>query len=185
MQFCIRTFSTSARFRATAAAMPRANSPVSVETQTSRLPSQLLVKATKTPFDISRKERYRLRSVLMRSGTSRGLFLHRHDLPPSISDWDSVLIGAMGSQNNDPRQLEGVGGGTSTTSKVIVVAKSERPGIDVEYTFAQVTVGQEKVDMTGNCGNMASGVAAFALEEGLVAAAPGQMEVSVCVSQGP
>ncbi|GAM39063.1 hypothetical protein TCE0_034f10297 [Talaromyces pinophilus] len=115
----------------------------------------------------------------MRSGTSRGLFLHRHDLPPSPSDWDSVLIGAMGSRNNDPRQLEGVGGATSTTSKVVVVAKSDRPGIDVEYTFAQVTVGQEKVDMTGNCGNMASGVAAFALEEGLVVAAPGQMEISV------
>ncbi|KAI7977777.1 hypothetical protein EIK77_009317 [Talaromyces pinophilus] len=113
----------------------------------------------------------------MRSGTSRGLFLHRHDLPPSPSDWDSVLIGAMGSRNNDPRQLEGVGGATSTTSKVVVVAKSDRPGIDVEYTFAQVTVGQENVDMTGNCGNMASGVAAFALEEGLVVAAPGQMEV--------
>jgi 2-methylaconitate cis-trans-isomerase PrpF len=85
----------------------------------------------------------------------------------------------MGSRNNDPRQLEGVGGATSTTSKVVVVAKSDRPGIDVEYTFAQVTVGQEKVDMTGNCGNMASGVAAFALEEGLVVAAPGQMEVSI------
>lgn len=158
--------------------MPTASSPVSIETQKPRVPSQLLVKATGTALDLSRQKRYRLKSVLMRSGTSRGLFLHRHDLPPSPADWDSVLIGAMGSRNNDPRQLEGVGGATSTTSKVVVVAKSDRPGIDVEYTFAQVTVGQEKVDRTGNCGNMASGVAAFALEEGLVVAAPGQMEVS-------
>jgi hypothetical protein len=176
----IRTFFTSARLRvpaAAAAVMPTAYSPVSIETQKPRVPSQLLVKATGTALELSRQKRYRLKSVLMRSGTSRGLFLHRHDLPPSPSDWDSVLIGAMGSRNNDPRQLEGVGGATSTTSKVVVVAKSDRPGIDVEYTFAQVTVGQEKVDMTGNCGNMASGVAAFALEEGLVVAAPGQMEV--------
>lgn len=183
MHICrIRTFFSSARFRAAAAAtaaMPTAYSPVSIETQNPRLNAQLIVKATGTALDISRQKRYRLRSVLMRSGTSRGLFLHRHDLPPSPSDWDSVLIGAMGSRNNDPRQLEGVGGATSTTSKVVVVAKSDRPGIDVEYTFAQVTVGQEKVDMTGNCGNMASGVAAFALEEGLMVAAPGQMEVSI------
>ncbi|EED23930.1 conserved hypothetical protein [Talaromyces stipitatus ATCC 10500] len=159
--------------------MPTAYSPVSIETQKPRVPSQLIVKATGTALDLSRQKRYRLKSVLMRSGTSRGLFLHRHDLPPSPSDWDSVLIGAMGSRYNDPRQLEGVGGATSTTSKVVIVAKSDRPGIDVEYTFAQVTVGQEKVDMTGNCGNMASGVAAFALEEGLITAAPGQMEISV------
>lgn len=126
----------------------------------------------------SQRRRYRLPSVLMRSGTSRGLFLHRHHLPPSHPEWGAILIGAMGSQNNDPRQLEGVGGATSTTSKAVVVSKSERSGIDVEYTFFQITVGQEKVDMTGNCGNMASGVAAFALEEGLVTAVPGQSEVS-------
>jgi PrpF protein len=128
--------------------------------------------------DTGQRRRYRLPSVLMRSGTSRGLFLHRHHLPPSHLEWGSILIGAMGSRNNDPRQLEGVGGATSTTSKAVVVSKSEKAGIDVEYTFFQITVGQEKVDMTGNCGNMASGVAAFALEEGLVTAVPGQPEVS-------
>ena len=85
----------------------------------------------------------------------------------------------MGSRNGDQRQLEGVGGATSTTSKVVVVSKSHRPGIDVEYTFVQAAVGQEIVDMTGNCGNMASGIGAFALDEGLVEAAPGQTEVSI------
>lgn len=162
--------------------MSTAASVVSVATNRTPAPSHFLLKGNATALDLSRRKRYRLRSVLMRSGTSRGLFLHRHDLPALQSDWAPVLIGAMGSHNNDPRQLEGVGGATSTTSKAVVVARSDRPGIDVEYTFVQVTVGQEKIDMTGNCGNMASGVAAFALEEGLVTAAPGQTEVSIMPS---
>lgn len=136
-------------------------------------PKDLVVQNHET----GQRRRYRLPSVLMRSGTSRGLFLHRHHLPLSHSEWDAILISAMGSRNNDPRQLEGVGGATSTTSKAVVVSKSDKPGIDVEYTFFQITVGQEKVDMTGNCGNMASGVAAFALDEGLVTAVPGLSEV--------
>ncbi|OAA58927.1 PrpF protein [Niveomyces insectorum RCEF 264] len=123
--------------------------------------------------------RHRLPAVLMRAGTSRGLFLHRRDMPQSETDWGPVLVAAMGSRNNDPRQLEGVGGATSTTSKVVVVNPSTRPGIDVDYTFVQVAVGAEVVDMTGNCGNMASGIAAFALDEGLVTAKPGCTETTV------
>jgi 2-methylaconitate cis-trans-isomerase PrpF len=68
----------------------------------------------------------------------------------------------------DSRQLNGVGGATSTTSKVAVVRKSARHGVDVDYTFVQVSVGGGKVDFTGNCGNMASGVGPFAVQEGLV-----------------
>jgi 2-methylaconitate cis-trans-isomerase PrpF len=83
----------------------------------------------------------------------------------------------MGSKNADPRQLNGIGGATSTTSKVAVVAASSIPGIDVEYTFAQVAVGKNKVDYSGNCGNIASGVGPFALEEGLVNIKPGQKSV--------
>lgn len=112
----------------------------------------------------ARGRRRRLPAVLMRAGTSRGLFLHRRDLPADKADWGPVLIAAMGSRLGDPRQLEGVGGATSTTSKVAIVESSSRPGVDVEYTFVQVTVGAEVVDLTGNCGNMASGVAAFALD---------------------
>lgn len=146
------------------------------------LPPHLFAKPTVLSTTVPQRKRYRLPSVLMRSGTSRGLFIHRHHLPRSHAEWGAILIGAMGSRNGDPRQLDGVGGATSTTSKAVVVSKSDRPGIDIEYTFVQITVGQEKVDMTGNCGNMASGVAAFALEEGLVKAAPGQSEVSIsCV----
>lgn len=113
----------------------------------------------------------------MRSGTSRGLFFHSKDLPASEGDWAPILISAMGSHHGDTRQLEGVGGATSTTSKVVVVSPSKREGVDVEYTFVQVAIGSEKVDMSGNCGNMASGVAAFAVDEGLVHVEAGQTEV--------
>lgn len=121
--------------------------------------------------------RCRLPAVMMRSGTSKGLFLHREHLPASIADWAPLLLAAMGSQDSDLRQLNGLGGGTSTTSKVVVVSRSERPDVDVEYTFVQVAVGKNTVDMTGNCGNMCSGVAAFALDEGLVKADRGSSEV--------
>ena len=116
-------------------------------------------------------------AVMMRSGTSKGLFLHRDDLPENTDEWSPILLSAMGSATGDKRQLDGVGGATSTTSKVAVVSKSQREDADVDYTFAQVAVGSKTVDMSGNCGNMASGVGPFALDEGLVTAGPGQREV--------
>ena len=116
-------------------------------------------------------------AVMMRSGTSKGLFLHRDHLPENPDEWSPILLSAMGSATGDNRQLDGVGGATSTTSKVAVVSKSQREDVDVDYTFAQVAVGSKKVDMSGNCGNMASGVGPFALDEGLVTAGPGQREV--------
>ena len=133
------------------------------------------------PSEASQKarthQRYKLPAVMMRSGTSKGLFLHRSDLPASESEWSPILIAAMGSRNGDARQLDGIGGGSSVTSKIAVVSKSTRPGIDVDYTFVQVAVGQEKIDMSGNCGNMSSGVGPFALDEGLVKAKDGQDKV--------
>ena len=125
-----------------------------------------------------KKVRCNLPAVLMRAGTSKGLFIHRHHLPSSQKSWRGPLLAAMGSQNSDPRQIDGVGGATSTTSKVAVVSPSSRPGIDVDYTFVQVAVGQEEVDFSGNCGNMCSGVGPFALQEGLVQASPGEQTVS-------
>ncbi|KAL5118716.1 hypothetical protein ACEQ8H_003393 [Pleosporales sp. CAS-2024a] len=85
----------------------------------------------------------------------------------------------MGSQGSDARQIDGVGGATSTTSKVAVISPSSRPGVDVDYTFVQVAVGQEVVDLSGNCGNMCSGVGPFALQEGLVRANPGDRTLDV------
>ncbi|KAJ5987126.1 hypothetical protein N7451_011491 [Penicillium sp. IBT 35674x] len=123
--------------------------------------------------------RHSLPAVWMRSGTSKGLFIHQKDLPESVDRWAPILLSAMGSSNGNGKQIDGVGGATSTTSKVAVVAKSKRESIDVEYTFVQVAPDQAIVDMTGNCGNIASGVAPFALDEGLVKAKPGQTEIDV------
>jgi 2-methylaconitate cis-trans-isomerase PrpF len=101
-------------------------------------------------------------------------------MPTDQSIWGNVLLAAMGSREGDRKQIDGVGGATSTTSttsKVAIVSKSTRPDADVDYTFAQVAVGQGKVDFSVNCGNMASGVGPFALDEGLVQAMSGQTEV--------
>lgn len=78
----------------------------------------------------------------------------------------------MGSSHADKRQLDGLGGASSTTSKAAIISPSRRPDADVDYTFAQIAVGQNKVDLKGSCGNICSGVGAFALDEGLVRVAP-------------
>ncbi|OBT75152.1 hypothetical protein VF21_05486 [Pseudogymnoascus sp. 05NY08] len=127
------------------------------------------------------RTRHVLPSVMMRSGTSKGLFLHRRDLPQAESEWSNILLSAMGSRDGDQRQLDGVGGATSTTSKAAVISKSTRPGIDVDYTFIQISVGSNKVDFSGNCGNICSGVGPFALDEGLVIPEPRQTEIEVSI----
>ena len=104
----------------------------------------------------------------MRAGTSKGPFVHRKDLPADEAEWAPHLVSALGSKGCDPRQIDGVGGGTSTTSKVAVVSPSSRPDVDVDFTFVQVAVGKESIDLSGNCGNMISGVGPFAVQEGLV-----------------
>lgn len=99
----------------------------------------------------------RLRAVLMRSGTSKGLFLRRNDLPASRDDWGPYILAAMGSPDPYNRQLNGVGGGTSTQSKVAVIGRCDDPAIaDIDYTFIQVPVNGNQLDFSGNCGNMVS-----------------------------
>ncbi len=115
--------------------------------------------------------------VLMRAGTSRGPFFLRHWLPADEAARDEALIGAIGA--SDLLQVDGVGGGSTLTSKVAIVSKSAEPGCDVDYLFAQVGVGQRSVDTRPNCGNMLSGVAPFAIEQGLVAAQDGETTVRV------
>lgn len=117
-------------------------------------------------------------AVWMRAGTSKGLFIQQKDLPSCMESWPKILLSTMGSSDGNSRQIDGVGGATSTTSKVAIVAKSARPDIDVDYTFVQVVPDQAKVDMTGNCGNIASGVGPFALDEGIVQPQPGRTDVS-------
>jgi len=115
--------------------------------------------------------------VLMRAGTSRGPFFLRDWLPADDTARDEALIGAIGA--SDLLQVDGVGGGSTLTSKVAIVSKSSQPGCDVDYLFAQVGVGQKSVDTRPNCGNMLSGVAPFAIEQGLVSAKDGETTVRV------
>jgi hypothetical protein len=115
--------------------------------------------------------------VLMRAGTSRGPFFLSDWLPREPRSRDAALIGAIGAA--DALQVDGVGGGSSLTSKVAIVSRSARPDCDVDYLFAQVGVGERTVDTRPNCGNMLSGVAPFAIEQGLVPAADGETCVRV------
>ncbi|HJV71207.1 4-oxalomesaconate tautomerase [Ideonella sp.] len=115
--------------------------------------------------------------VLMRAGTSRGPFFLREWLPDGDEARDQALIGAIGA--SDLLQVDGVGGGSTLTSKVAIVSRSSQPDCDVDYLFAQVGVGQCSVDTRPNCGNMLSGVAPFAIEQGLVTALDGQTTVRV------
>jgi len=113
----------------------------------------------------------------MRGGTSKGGYFLAHDLPSDIATRDAFLLRSMGSP--DPRQIDGMGGANPLTSKVAVVKRSERPGIDVDYLFLQVFVDQPVVTDAQNCGNILAGVGPFAIERGLVAARDGQTTVRI------
>lgn len=115
--------------------------------------------------------------VLMRAGTSRGPFFLRDWLPESDEARDQALIGAIGA--SDPLQLDGLGGGSTLNSKVAIVSKSTQADCDIDYLFAQVGVGHQSVDTRPNCGNMLSGVAPFAIDQGLIPAQDGTTKVRV------
>src|SRR5690606_25873167 len=102
----------------------------------------------------------------MRGGTSKGGYFLADDLPADIAERDAFLLAAMGSP--DSRQIDGMGGANPLTSKVAVVKRSERAGIDVDYLFLQVFVDQPVVTDKQNCGNILAGVGPFAIERGLV-----------------
>jgi 2-methylaconitate cis-trans-isomerase PrpF len=106
--------------------------------------------------------------TLMRGGTSKGPFFLATDLPADPALRDRVLLAVMGSP--DARQIDGVGAAEPLTSKVAIVSKSTRPGIDVDYLFAQVGIDKALVDVSPTCGNMLAGVGPFAIEKGLVPA---------------
>jgi 2-methylaconitate cis-trans-isomerase PrpF/tripartite-type tricarboxylate transporter receptor subunit TctC len=115
--------------------------------------------------------------VLMRAGTSRGPFFLREWLPADEATRNELLVGAIGA--SDLLQVDGVGGGSTLTSKVAIVSRSAQPDCDVDYLFAQVGVGRQSVDTRPNCGNMLAGVGPFAIEQGLVRATPGTTRVRV------
>ena len=113
----------------------------------------------------------------MRGGTSKGGYFLKDDLPADTAARDALLLRAMGSP--DPRQIDGMGGADPLTSKVAVVSKSARDGVDVDYLFLQVFVDQALVSDQQNCGNILAGVGPFAIERGLVAATDGETRVVI------
>jgi len=113
----------------------------------------------------------------MRGGTSKGGYFLKGDLPADPAARDALLLKVMGSP--DPRQIDGMGGADPLTSKVAVVSKSARAGIDVDYLFLQVFVDQAIVSDAQNCGNILAGVGPFAIERGLVDAAEGETRVAI------
>jgi len=118
-----------------------------------------------------------IRCMWMRGGTSKGGYFLKEDLPADPAARDAFLLAALGSP--DPLQIDGMGGGDPLTSKVAVVSRSSRPGIDVDYLFLQVFVDQAIVTDAQNCGNILAGVGPFAIERGLVAAQGEETRVAI------
>jgi 4-oxalomesaconate tautomerase len=113
----------------------------------------------------------------MRGGTSKGGYFLKEHLPADVAARDAFLLGVMGSP--DPRQIDGMGGADPLTSKVAVVSKSTREGIDVDYLFLQVFVDKAVVTDQQNCGNILAGIGPFAIERGLVSATGDETRVAI------
>ena len=115
-----------------------------------------------------------LAATVMRGGTSKGIFLLQSSLPPAARAdpalRDRLLLRLIGSPDPYGAQIDGLGGGTSSTSKVVLVARSARPGHDVDYLFGAVAIGHPLIDWSGNCGNLSAAVGPFAIAQGLVPA---------------
>ena len=111
-------------------------------------------------------------ATYMRGGTSKGVFFRLDDLPEAARvpgpARDALLLRVIGSPDPYGKQIDGMGGATSSTSKTVIVAKSSRPGHDVDYLFGQVSIDKPFVDWSGNCGNLSSAVGSFAIGSGLV-----------------
>lgn len=104
--------------------------------------------------------------VYMRGGTSKAVFFHEKDLPEDRSTWNELFMKVMGTP--DPKQIDGMGGTVSSTSKIAIIAPSRRDDADVDYSFRQVDIKIPNVDAKANCGNISSAVGPFAIDEGLV-----------------
>lgn len=110
----------------------------------------------------------KIRAVYMRGGTSKGVFFLREWLPADEREWDSLLLRIIGSPDPYHKQIDGMGGATSSTSKIVIVSRSGREDSDVDYLFGQVSVDKAVIDWSGNCGNLTSAVGPFVLSQGLI-----------------
>lgn len=123
------------------------------------------------------RARFDLPIMIIRGGTSKGVYIDQKELPEDKAAWEPLLLRMMGSP--DKKQIDGLGGSQSVTSKVAIVQPSAREDADVDYTFAQVSVDKPLVSYKGNCGNISSGVGPFAIEAGMVPAQEGITPVRI------
>lgn len=110
----------------------------------------------------------RIPAVYMRGGTSKAVFFHENHLPKDPEIKGRVILAAYGSPDPNRRQIDGMGGAVSTTSKVAIISPSKDPNYDVNYHFGQVSIDKPKIGYQGNCGNISSAVGPYAIDEGLV-----------------
>ena len=110
----------------------------------------------------------RIPAVYMRGGTSKGVFFLADDLPSDRKARERILLRVIGSPDAYGKQIDGMGGATSSTSKVVILSRSPRPGCDVDYLFGQVAIDAPVVDWSGNCGNLTAAVGPFAISAGLL-----------------
>jgi 2-methylaconitate cis-trans-isomerase PrpF len=130
------------------------------------------------PESFAVSQRY-VPAIFARGGTSKGLFFLAKDLPEDPAERDALFLAALGSPDPNSRQLDGMGGGLSSLSKVVVLAPSTHPEADVDYTFGQVAVEEPVVDYGANCGNLASAVGPVAVETGLAPVTDGTVSVRI------
>jgi hypothetical protein len=116
------------------------------------------------------KQQLKIPAVYMRGGTSKGVFFLKSDLPTDPATLDRLMIRVIGSPDRYGKHTDGMGGATSSTSKIVILAKSSRPDSDVDYLFGQVSIDAPVIDWSGNCGNLSTAVGPFAIEQGLVQA---------------
>ena len=121
---------------------------------------------------MSFKPQIKVPATYMRGGTSKGVFFRLQDLPEAAQQpgaaRDALLLRVIGSPDPYGKQIDGMGGATSSTSKTVIISKSTRPEHDVDYLFGQVSIDQAFVDWSGNCGNLSAAVGPFAISNGLI-----------------
>src|SRR6201996_2160533 len=121
---------------------------------------------------MAHKPQIKIPATYMRGGTSKGVFFRLQDLPEAAqvpgAARDALLMRVIGSPDPYGKQIDGMGGATSSTSKTVIIAKSSRPDHDVDYLFGQVSIDKAFVDWSGNCGNLSAAVGPFAISAGLV-----------------
>ena len=124
---------------------------------------------------MSHTPQIKISATYMRGGTSKGVFFRLQDLPASAqvpgAARDALLLRVIGSPDPYGKQIDGMGGATSSTSKTVILAKSSKPEHDVDYLFGQVSIDKPFVDWSGNCGNLSAAVGSFAIASGLLDAA--------------